>query len=62
MIYDMTSPKIQAAEQGNMVILEPIVNYELCTNTYERILGQWINHNDLYKSWFVLQSCQYSQI
>ena len=56
MVYDLT----QLDQENNVDIsnqkkkIEPIESWQDVNRTYDRILGQWINKNDLYKSWIIL--------
>ena len=68
MIYDYSKAlevQINETEMGGdglTKLAEPHTKFEVADKTYDRILGQFINEEELEKSWIILQSSVYCQI
>ena len=47
---------------GVTKLVEPLYKFNVADRTYDRILGQYINEENIDKSWVILQSSQYEQV
>ena len=67
MIFDSESAKSASINEELLKrkatrLVEPTVEFTISDTTYDRILGQYMNEDDVNKSWVLMQSSMYGQI